>query len=211
VPGAPDARRRGRLRRARRAALSTLDEQLAALLLTPEAAAALDVHGRTDAAVLVPLFRDAWDGALHAVFTRRRDDLRSHPGEISFPGGRQDEGDEDLRATALREAEEEVGLPPHGVRLVGALPPTPTIVTNYAIYPFVGMIEPGFTWVPQATEVAEVLEFRLADVRDGHGLRRLVRRGVPFRTETYQVGDTLIWGATARIVSDLLQRLAPLI
>ena len=169
------------------------------------------MHGRTDAAVLVPLYRGAHDGDLHAVFTRRRDDLRSHPGEISFPGGRQEETDPDLETTALREAQEEVGLPPEGVRVVGALPPTPTIVTNYAIYPFVGVIEAGFAWVPQDSEVAEVLELRLADVRDGHGLRRLVRKGVPFRTDTYEVSGTLIWGATARIVSDLLARLAPIL
>jgi 8-oxo-dGTP pyrophosphatase MutT (NUDIX family) len=178
--------------------------------MTPAAAAALDVHGRTDAAVLVPLYRDE-GGALSAVFTRRRDDLRSHPGEISFPGGRQDDDDEDLRSTALREAREEVGLPPEGVRLVGALPPTPTFVTNYAIYPFVGVIEPGFAWVPQATEVAEVLELRLREVRAGHGFRRLVRKGVPFRTDTYEVGGTLIWGATGRIVRDLLDRVGTLL
>ena len=178
--------------------------------MTPEAAAALDVHGRTDAAVLVPLFRDT-SGALSAVFTRRRDDLRSHPGEISFPGGRQEDDDEDLRATALREAEEEVGLPAAGVELVGALPPTATFVTSYAIYPFVGVLEPGFAWVPQATEVAEVLELRLRDVRDGHALQRLVRKGVPFRTDAYEVGATMIWGATARIVADLLERVEPLL
>ncbi len=160
--------------------------------------------------MLVPLYRDA-EGALHAVFTRRRHDLRSHAGEISFPGGRQDDGDEDLRATALRETHEEIGLPADRVVLAGALPPTPTIVTNYAIYPFVGAIEPGFAWVPAATEVAEVLELRLREVRAGHGMRRLVRKGVPFRTDTYEVGETMIWGATARIVRDLLERLAPVL
>ncbi len=168
------------------------------------------MHGGKDAAVLVPLYRDG-HGALHAVFTRRRHDLRSHAGEISFPGGRQDDADEDLRTTALREAEEEIGLPPAGVTLAGALPPTPTFVTNYAIYPFVGVIEPGFTWVPAAAEVAEVLELRLRQVRASHGTRRLVRKGIPFRTDTYELGDTLIWGATARIVVDLLERLAPLL
>ena len=116
-----------------------LAELLAPLLLTPEQAASLDVHGRTDAAVLVPLFLR--DDDLHAVFTRRRDDLRRHAGEISFPGGRQDPG-EDLRRTALREAEEEIGLRPASVEVAGALPPTPTVVTSYAIYPFVGVIEP---------------------------------------------------------------------
>ena len=101
----------------------------------------MDVHGRVDSAVLAPLFLDA-AGALHAVFTRRRDDLKRHPGEISFPGGRRDEG-ETLVQTALREAHEEIGLPPDAVDLLGALEPTPTFVTNYAIYPFVGLIEPG--------------------------------------------------------------------
>jgi len=158
--------------------------------------------------VLAPLYLDA-AGELHLVFTKRRDDLRRHPGEISFPGGRRDPEDLDLAATALREANEEIGLPPEAVEIVGALPPTPTFVTNYAVYPFVGLIEPGFAWEVAATEVAYVLELPLEAVRAAHGLRRLVRRGVPFRTDTYQVGDHMIWGATARMVADLLARLAP--
>jgi 8-oxo-dGTP pyrophosphatase MutT (NUDIX family) len=169
----------------------------------------MEVHGSRSAAVLVPLYRDA-AGALHAVFTRRRDDLRSHPGEISFPGGGQESG-EDLERTALREACEEVGLPPRRVTLAGALPPTPTLVTDFAIYPYVGAIDAGFAWVLQEAEVADVLELRLRDVRDGHGRRRLVRRGVPFKTDTYVVGEHLIWGATARIVRDLLARVEALV
>jgi 8-oxo-dGTP pyrophosphatase MutT (NUDIX family) len=164
------------------------------------------VHGAKQAAVLVPLFLAA-DGALHAVFTERRADLRSHAGEISFPGGRRDDTDADLQATALRECHEELGLPPDAVEIVGALRPTPTFVTDYAIYPFVGLIEPGFAWVPQEREVARVLELPLDAVRAGHGKRRLVRRGVPFRTDTYETGGHLIWGATARIVADLLDRI----
>src|SRR3954470_5611915 len=93
----------------------SLGAQLSPLLLTPEEAAALDVHGRTDAAVLVPLFER--DGDLHVVFTKRRDDMRRHPGEISFPGGRNDDTDDDLVHTALREACEEIGLPPEGVEV----------------------------------------------------------------------------------------------
>jgi len=179
-------------------------DELRRLLLEPAQAAALDVHGRTDAAVLVPLYEH--DGDLHLVFTRRRDDLRRHPGEISFPGGRQDEPDEDLVATALREAEEEIGLPVDAVEVLGALQPTPTIATNYAIYPFVGRIEPGHVWKPSAAEVAAVLELSLSDLRAGYGRRRLLRRGVPFRTDVYVVGENLIWGATARILGDLLDR-----
>jgi 8-oxo-dGTP pyrophosphatase MutT (NUDIX family) len=177
--------------------------RLRGALLDAEEAARLDVHGRIDAAVLVPLYLDG--SALHAVFTRRRDDMRRHAGEISFPGGRQDEG-EDLRLTALREADEEIGLDAGDVELIGALQPTPTIATNYAVYPFVGLIEPGRTWRPSAAEVAEVLEFPLDRLRAGYARRRLLRRGVPFRTDVYCVDDQLIWGATARIVEDLLAR-----
>jgi 8-oxo-dGTP pyrophosphatase MutT (NUDIX family) len=165
----------------------------------------ITVPGRTHSAVLAPLYLGA-DGRLHAVFTKRRDDLRRHPGEISFPGGRQDDDDAGLTVTALREAEEEIGLGRDHVELLGALQPTPTFVTNYAIYPFVGLIEPGFEWEIQAREVDIVLELALGDVRDGYQRRRLVRRGVPFRTDTYQVGEHMIWGATARIVADLLER-----
>ena len=111
------------------------------MLLSTEEALTLDVRGRTDAAVLVPLYVER--GRLHTVFTKRQDDLRRHPGEISFPGGRYDEGERDLLATALREAQEEIGLPPDAVEIVGALQPTPTIATGYAVYPFVGLIEPG--------------------------------------------------------------------
>ena len=145
------------------------------------------------------------------MFTRRRSDLRRHAGEISFPGGRQDIEEEDLRQTALREAEEEIGLPREAVELVGALTPTPTVVTNYAIYPFVGVIEPGHRWLPSAGEVAEVLELSLPDLRAGHEHKRLVRRGVPFRSDVYTVDGNVIWGATARILSDLLDRLSPVL
>src|SRR3954462_4137563 len=127
-------------------------EQLREVLLEPEEARQMDaVGGRVDAAVLVPLYLDS--GSLHAVFTKRRDDLSHHAGEISFPGGRQDFPDEDLRTTALREASEEIGLPPDEVELVGALPPVGTFVTNYKIHPFVGVIRPGHDWTPQPTEV----------------------------------------------------------
>jgi 8-oxo-dGTP pyrophosphatase MutT (NUDIX family) len=187
----------------------SLRDELRRALLNVEDALALDVHGRTDAAVLVPIY--VQDGAPHAVFTKRREDLRRHPGEISFPGGRYDEGERDLIATALREAHEEIGLPPETVEILGALQPTPTIATGYAVYPFVGMIEAGRTWTVSAREVAEVIELSLPELLSGYGRRRLVRRGVPIRTDTYVVGEHLIWGATARILADLFDRIAPLL
>lgn len=187
----------------------SLRDDLQRVLLSPAEAVELDVRGRTDAGVLVPLYMD--EGELHGVFTRRREDLRRHPGEISFPGGRSDEGDADLRSTALREAHEEIGLPLDAVDVVGALQPTPTVVTGYAVYPFVGLIEPGRIWQVSEREVAEVLELPLRALLAGYSRRRLVRRGLPIRTDTYVVGDHLIWGATARILADLFDRIEPLL
>jgi 8-oxo-dGTP pyrophosphatase MutT (NUDIX family) len=190
-------------------ASSSLSDALSAVLLDPVEATALQVHGRTKAAVLVALYVDRGD--LHAIFTRRRHDLRSHAGEISFPGGRR-EDDEDLRDTALRETEEEIGLPREQVQIVGALTPTPTVATSYGVYPFVGLIAPGRQWTLSAQEVDEVLELRLADLRASHSRTRLMHRGIPFRTDVYSVGEGLvIWGATARIVGDLLARIGPLL
>src|SRR3954454_18398596 len=173
-------------------------------LLTSEEAAAMQAHGGTESAVVLPLY--GWPDDPGRIFTERRADLRRHAGEISFPGGRQDDGDADLVFTALREAEEEIGLPTDAVQILGALQPTPTTATNYAVYPFVGRIEPGHAWKPSAREVAQVLELSLDDLRAGYGRQRLMRRGVPFRTDVYVVGDHLIWGATARILGDLLDR-----
>jgi 8-oxo-dGTP pyrophosphatase MutT (NUDIX family) len=187
----------------------TTAADLRPLLLSPEDAAALDAPGTKDAAVLVPLYLDS--GALHAVFTKRRDDLKRHAGEISFPGGRQDFPDEDLRATALRETEEEIGLSPTEVELVGALEPVGTFVTNYKIHPFVGVVKPGHAWTPQPTEVEEVLELSLPDLVSGFEARRLLKKGVPIKTPTYTVGRHFVWGATARIVEYLLGRLGPVL
>jgi 8-oxo-dGTP pyrophosphatase MutT (NUDIX family) len=185
--------------------LDAVREGLRRVLLAADEAVKLDVPGRTDAAVLVPIYLQK--GQLRLVFTKRRDDLRRHPGEISFPGGRREEHESDLSATALREAEEEIGLPASAVTIIGALQPTPTIATGYAVYPFVGLIESTRDWVPSAGEVAEVLELAVPALVAGYGRRRLLRRGLPVRTDTYSVGDHLIWGATARIVADLLDRL----
>lgn len=183
----------------------TLRRELGRVLLPADEALQIDVPGRTDAAVLVPIYMVR--GELHLVFTKRRDDMRRHAGEISFPGGRRDDGEHDLRTTALREAEEEIGLPRSAVSIIGALQPTPTIATGYAVYPFVGLIESARDWVPSAGEVAAVLELRLAAVLAGYGRRRLLRRGLPIRTDTYLVDEDLIWGATARILADLVDRL----
>jgi 8-oxo-dGTP pyrophosphatase MutT (NUDIX family) len=160
-----------------------------------------------DAAVLLPLY--GWPDEPGLVFTERRADLRRHAGEISFPGGRQDEDDADLAATALREAQEEIGLDPARVEIGERLEPTKTFVTGYRIHPFVGRIpDPKeLDLRPNPTEVETVLTFSLDLLRESFEMRRLIRRGVPIHTPTYEVEGHLIWGATARILGDLLERL----
>jgi 8-oxo-dGTP pyrophosphatase MutT (NUDIX family) len=162
-----------------------------------------------DAAVLLPLY--GWpDDAPGLLFTERRADMRRHAGEISFPGGRRDPGDADLSATALREASEEIGLDPAAVELGEALPATNTFVTGYRIHPYVGRIPHprGLDLQPNPAEVETVLTFSLDVLRESYAIRRLIRRGVPIHTPTYEVEGQLIWGATARILADLLERLA---
>lgn len=173
-------------------------------LLDPAEAERLDAHGRTEAAVLVPMH--GWPDNPGLVFTERRSDLKRHAGEISFPGGRRDAG-EGLLDTALREAEEEIGLSPEIVQIVGALPPIGTFVTNYKVHPFVGLIEEGLRFAPNPSEVESVLVASLDDLAAAYARRRLVRRGVPIKTDTYLISDKLIWGATARILGDLFRHL----
>jgi 8-oxo-dGTP pyrophosphatase MutT (NUDIX family) len=177
---------------------------LAALLLDPREAERLEAHGRTEAAVLVPMH--GWPDNPGLVFTERRSDMRRHAGEVSFPGGRRD-GNEDLLQTALREAREEIGLDPDNVEIAGALPPIGTFVTNYKVHPFVGLIEEGMRFEPNPSEVESVLVASLDDLQAAYAKRRLVRRGVPIKTDTYLIADKLIWGATARILGDLFEHL----
>ncbi len=157
------------------------------------------------AAVLVPLYEDP-QGDLRVVLTKRRADLRRHAGEISFPGGRRDPEDSSLSETALREAEEEIGLARSDVALVGALERTSTFVTNYAIHPFVGLLDGSRSWRASQLEVDSVLEPTLSGVRAGATRTRMERRGFAFETDAYVFDGELVWGATARILEDLLTR-----
>jgi 8-oxo-dGTP pyrophosphatase MutT (NUDIX family) len=182
-----------------------LPDGMRAALLAPEDAAAIEIRATVQAAVLVPLFLTG-DG-VHAVFTERHHDLPRHAGEISFPGGRRETSDEDLVATALRETHEEIGLPAGEVEIIGALEPTPTMVTGYAIYPFVGIVPADYKWKPHDGEVAAVIELPLKAVAAGYARRTVARRAGTIRTDTYLVDGHTIWGATARIVADLLERI----
>jgi 8-oxo-dGTP pyrophosphatase MutT (NUDIX family) len=176
----------------------------ASLLQEPQA------DEQVPAAVLVPLY-ETQEGELRIVLTRRRADLRRHAGEISFPGGRWDPGDVTLADTALREAEEEIGLPRAEARIVGALERTSTFVTNYAIHPFVAVLDGERAWQMSALEVDAVLEPSLRAVSDGRTRTRMERRGIAFETDAYVFDGELVWGATARIIEGLLERIGLLL
>jgi 8-oxo-dGTP pyrophosphatase MutT (NUDIX family) len=154
------------------------------------------------AAVLVPVL--AAGPEVRLVFTERTMELSRHAGEISFPGGLVDPGEEPA-AAALREAQEELGLPASDVELLGALSPVHTRVTGVLIVPFVGLLwaDPRFT--PNAAEIAQVLEFplrRLAERRRGE---EFVHEGTVFITDVFEMDGHVIWGATARILRQLLE------
>jgi 8-oxo-dGTP pyrophosphatase MutT (NUDIX family) len=155
--------------------------------------------------VLVPIHQAG--GRPHLVLTKRRSDLRKHAGEISFPGGRRDPEDADLSTTALREAEEEIGLAREQVSLLGELPATSTFATNYVIHPFVAAIPHGLAWVPSEREVEQVLELPIDVVSAAWSKTVIERRGFTFQTDAYLLEGHVIWGATARIIELLLERL----
>ena len=163
------------------------------------------------AAVLVPLLPRP--EGLHVLFTERSKELRSHAGQVSFPGGSVD-ANEDARAAALREAREEVGLKESDVEVIGMLDDCPTFVTGYVISPVVGVIdELAFTaagrypWTPSPAEIGALHELPLADFCDPENLRVEVREreGVPYELFWYTVQGTVVWGATARILHQLIE------
>lgn len=183
-----------------------MQEEIRSRLMTADVAAELTSNGgSTRSAVLVPLMEI--NDRLHVVLTQRRHDMRRHAGEISFPGGRSDPEDVTPTATALRETDEELGLPPSNVEVLGGLSPVGTFVTNYLIYPVVGWVRRPGEWLISPHEVDSVLEFDLGELRAGYARKRLVRHGIPFQTDTYTVDDHVVWGATGRILGELLERL----
>lgn len=160
------------------------------------------------AAVLVGIRRRP-DG-VDLVLTKRASHLRNHPGQIAFPGGGQDAGDPDLIATALREAQEEIGLPSAGVDILGTLPAHET-VTGYQVTPVLAEITAPFTPCADPNEVAEIFTAPLAHVLDPARFRveRRIWRGTWRNYYVVPWGPYYIWGATARILRGLADRVAP--
>ncbi|MUW14445.1 NUDIX domain-containing protein [Halorubrum sp. CBA1125] len=161
--------------------------------------------GRHQAAVLAPVI--ARDGEAHLLFTKRAPHLGEHPGQMSFPGGGREPVDRTLTDTALREANEEVGMRPEEVDVVGRIDDTHTS-TDYAIRPFVG-VAPDREYVPDETEVAEVAVLPVAELTDPANYES-ERRNHPeygdHRIHYFHVDGYTVWGATGRIVVQLLER-----
>lgn len=158
------------------------------------------------AAVLIGL----WDrpGGARLILTKRASHLLHHPGQIAFPGGKVDAGDADVEATALREAWEEIGLQPESVQILGRLPRHET-VTGFQITPILGHIRADFTPIPQLGEVEEVFSVPLRHVLYPSNFRveRRQWRGEWRHFYTVPYGPYYIWGATARILRGLAERL----
>jgi 8-oxo-dGTP pyrophosphatase MutT (NUDIX family) len=156
------------------------------------------------AAVLV-LFYER-NGEPHVVFQKRTETVEAHKGQISLPGGAADPEDTDLRFTALRETHEEVGVHPDDVDILGQLDDLLTI-SNFVVTPFVGWLNrPQAEWTFSEHEVAYLLEVPFSHLLDeaNHVSDRRMMRGKEHTFPAYQFGDDLIWGATARMMSNLL-------
>jgi 8-oxo-dGTP pyrophosphatase MutT (NUDIX family) len=158
------------------------------------------------AAVLVPIIARA--GELQVLFTQRSLAMRAHPGQISFPGGGRDAGDVDIVATALREADEEIGLDPRFVRVIGMLDDYPTI-SNYRITPVVGLVDPSAQVRADGVEATALLEIPLAFVLDAANYRRgtIEREGVEVWFYEIQFGAHRVWGATAGMLNNLREKI----
>lgn len=190
---------------------------LSPLTLIEEAEAGFPTADLTRAAVLVPLVPESEENGENGggtgwrlLFIRRTEKVSTHKGQIAFPGGHCDAEDPDELASALREAEEELGIPPATVRILGRLPCHPTTSTGFLIHPFVGIVDPDIAaLIPSRSEVAEIFTAPLDFFIKAETYAFEERRWEGFKREfhSYQYGDYDIWGATAAITHNFMNRL----
>jgi 8-oxo-dGTP pyrophosphatase MutT (NUDIX family) len=164
-------------------------------------------EGSTVAAVLIPVIARA--EGLTVLFTQRTTHLKSHSGQVSFPGGRAERGDASAEFTALREAEEEIGLPPERVEILARLPDYHTR-TGFRVTPVIGLVQPPLELAPDAREVEEIFEVPLDFLLEPRNQQRRTRefqgQTVGFYVFKYQ--NRTIWGATAGMLVNLYKMLA---
>jgi 8-oxo-dGTP pyrophosphatase MutT (NUDIX family) len=162
------------------------------------------------AAVLVPVFRDSED-ELRIVLVVRADDGGQHGGQLGLPGGKPEPGDRDLRATALREAEEEIGLSPAAVEVVAVLDPLATQATGWLVHPFLGRVPADTSWQLQETEIVGILT-PVARALADPGARAMLpftslRFREPLLVDGIDLDGHVLWGMTLRLLDDVLPRL----
>jgi len=160
--------------------------------------------GLKPAAVLVPIF--LWEEKWHVLLTRRSQKVEHHKGEISFPGGHVDDDDENNCSAALREAEEEVGVPPDKVEILGRLDDIVTI-TGFRVRPFVGRIEYPYQFVASDDEIEEIILLPLSGFVEPDRCVKSVhdRGGESYPIYFFKVEGYTVWGATAKILVQLLK------
>ena len=165
---------------------------------------------RVPSAVLIPIYKN--DGQYHIIFIQRTMTVKTHQGQISFPGGMRDKGDKTLRDTALREAEEEIGLRPEDVNVLGELDDEITTTSNYIVTPFIATIPWPYHFVPNKEEVAKIISVPVAALMDKDCRKPETENlnGKNVRSFAYYYQGTRIWGATARILNKLLGIIAKL-
>ena len=173
-------------------------------LAAHERAAPDAAPGLRRAAVLVPLF--VKDGGLWVLLTRRTESLEHHRGQISFPGGSAEEEDDSSLTTALRETDEEIGIRAEDVKPLGTLSPLAT-VTNFYVEPFVGAIPNPYPFRLAESEIAELIEAPIAALINPKALETKMLPGRDEPVLFYHHGEHVIWGATARILKELLDAL----
>lgn len=159
------------------------------------------------AAVMMPFFErndEAW-----LVLTKRPEHMSTHKGEIAFPGGKREEGDRSLRDTALRELEEEIGVAPATVEVIGEMKAFGTVSSRFGIVPFIGILDEPTGYVPDPSEVAAVLEVPVSELLDD-GVHREERWGIGAADRPvhfFELATETVWGATAGILHGFLTHL----
>jgi 8-oxo-dGTP pyrophosphatase MutT (NUDIX family) len=158
-------------------------------------------------AVLIPLFYDGKE--FRVLLTRRSNRVQHHKGQISFPGGRPLKKDSSLLETALRESWEETGLKPEDVEIIGELDDTPTRISGFLISPFVALIPYPYKFTRNPRETAEILDFPLSALMNETSFKQefIENSKDTLPDYTYEYKGNVIWGATARIIKQLLDTL----
>ena len=187
-----------------------MKEQLQAALAQRQKKQIIDPT-RLKSAVLVPIY---WrEGQYYILFTKRSEDVATHKGQISFPGGTYEEDDVTLLNTALRESEEEIGLATSDIEVLGELDDTVALVSNYIISPFVAAIPWPYHFKVDGREIARIIEVPVPSLLDGNNIynETMMADGATLRECSYHYQGDVIWGATARILTQFLGIFGPMV